>query len=124
MKATEEIRKSEIDAIRESLLSQKSTILNKTNEFKSQHLEAQPLSDEADAASKDVADTISIHLNERNRSALFNIERALGKISDGTYGQCEGCGEPIGLKRLQARPLASLCIECMEEQEDSQKNLQ
>jgi DnaK suppressor protein len=125
MKATtEEVRTNELIAIRESLLSQKSTILNKTNEFKHQHLEAQPLSDESDAASKDVSDSISIRLHERDRTALYMIERALGKISDGTYGQCEGCGQSIGLKRLQARPFTSLCIECMEEHEDNQKTLQ
>src|SRR4051812_2509456 len=124
MKATEEVRANEIIAIRDSLLSQKSSILNKTNEFKNQHLEAQPLSDESDAASKDVLDTISIRLHERDRSSLYMIERALGKISDGTYGQCESCGQAIGMKRLQLAPFAPYCIECQEEIEDGQKTLQ
>jgi DnaK suppressor protein len=124
MKATEEFRANEITAIRESLLTEKSAILNKTNEFKNESLEAQPIADEADAASKDVTDTISIHLNERNRRNLLNIERALGKISDGTYGQCESCGEKIEYKRLEKMPLAINCIECQEELEDSQKTIQ
>lgn len=124
MKATEEVRIVEITAIRDSLLTQKSTILNKTTEFKTQQQQHEMLSDESDAASKDVIDTISIRLHERDRSALYMIERALGKISDGTYGQCESCSQSIGLKRLQARPFTSLCIECAEEHEDGHKGLQ
>ena len=124
MKATEEIRANEINAIREALLSEKCAILNKTSEFKSQSLEAQPIADEADAASKDVTDTISIQLNERNRVLLLSIERALAKISDGTYGQCESCGQPIESKRLEKLKLAMNCIECQEELEDSKKTLQ
>ncbi len=124
MKATEEVRANEIASIREALLAEKSAILNKTSEFKSHSLEAQPIADEADAASKDVTDTISIHLNERNRRQLLTIERALSKISDGTYGQCESCGQAIEVKRLQKLKLAMNCIECQEEIEDSQKTLQ
>lgn len=123
MKATE-IRNNEIILIRDSLLVQKSSILNKTSEFVNQQQDHEVLSDESDAASKDVSDSISIRLHERDRSALYMIERALGKISDGTYGQCEACLHHIGLKRLQARPFTTLCIECAEEHEDHQKGIQ
>jgi len=109
---------TELSAIRESLLAQKSAILNKTNEFKQEQSLGVTVSDEAEAASMDVSNSISIHLHERDRSSLLMIERALGKISDGTYGQCESCRGHIGLRRLQARPFTSLCIECMEDQED------
>jgi DnaK suppressor protein len=123
MKATE-VPATEIVAIKDSLIVQKSTILNKTNEFINQQQQHEILSDESDAASKDVSDSITIRLHERDRNALYAIERALGKISAGTYGQCELCSQSIGIKRLQARPFTSLCIECMEEQEDSQKGIQ
>lgn len=123
MKATE-FQNTEIIAIKNSLLGQKSNILNKTNEFISQQQQHELLSDEGDAASKDVCESITIRLHERDRSALFAIDRALGKISAGTYGQCESCSQEIGAKRLQARPFTSLCIDCMEEQENSQKSLQ
>ena len=44
--------------------------------------------------------------------ALASIDRALGRIDDGSYGRCLGCGGPIGAARLEARPAAELCIQC------------
>lgn len=117
-----ELNETELKNLKESLLYQKSTILNKTHEFKTEQSCASSVADEADAASQDISNNISIHLHERDRSALYAIERALSKIADGTYQQCESCGECIGARRLQARPFTALCIECMEEQE-SHSNL-
>lgn len=108
---------TELNAIKESLLLQKSAILNKTNEFKQEQSRTFAVSDEAEAASMDLSNNISIHLHERDRSSLLMIERALGKITDGTYGQCECCSGTINIRRLQARPFTTLCIECMEDQE-------
>ncbi|RYZ82026.1 MAG: TraR/DksA family transcriptional regulator [Proteobacteria bacterium] len=108
---------TELSAIRESLLSQKSSILNKTNEFRQEQSNTVTVSEEAEAASIDLSNTISIHLHERDRNSLYMIDRALGKISDGTYGQCEACTGAINVRRLQARPFTTLCIECMEDQE-------
>jgi DnaK suppressor protein len=115
---------TELGAIRESLLSQKSSILNKTSEFKQEQSRAIMVSDEAEAASIDQSSNISIHLHERDRNSLIMIERALGKISEGTYGQCECCGGLIGIRRLQARPFTTMCIECMEDQEDLRNSYQ
>lgn len=113
---------TELMAVRESLLQQKSDLLNKTHEFFSeQAAQKSAISDEAEAASVDLENNISIHLLERDRSALLLIEKALGKISEGTYGLCEGCGEQISAKRLMARPFTSLCIDCMEEHEGHNK---
>lgn len=109
--------------LRNFLLEQKSQILNKTNEFKHEQQvnEREAISDEAEAASQDASLNLSIHLHERDRTLLFKIERALSKIQEGTYGQCESCASPIGGKRLQARPFADLCIECQEEQEETER---
>ncbi|MBK9324633.1 MAG: TraR/DksA family transcriptional regulator [Bdellovibrionaceae bacterium] len=109
---------TELSAIRDSLLLQKSSILNKTNEFRQEQSNQVAVSDEAEAASVDLANNISIHLHERDRTSLYMIERALGRISDGTYGQCECCENEINFRRLLARPFATLCVECMEDQED------
>ena len=107
------------------LLDQKSSILNKSNEFKSeQAVERSHIPDEAEAASLDLTNNLSIHLHERDRMVLFQIERALGKLEDGTYGQCEGCGEFIAIGRLKASPFATLCVACKEEQEDPRNFLQ
>jgi DnaK suppressor protein len=113
-----ELTELELQNLKDSLLFQKSTILNKTNEFKSAQSGMTSVSDESEAVTQDIANNISIHLHERDRSALYAIERALSKISDGTYQQCESCGEVIGARRLQARPFTALCIDCMEELEN------
>jgi DnaK suppressor protein len=115
---------TELSAIRESLLIQKSSILNKTSEFRQEQSNAITVTEEAEAASIDLSNSISIHLHERDRSSLYMIERALGKIADGTYGQCESCKGAISIRRLQARPFTTLCIECMEDQEDLRNNYQ
>lgn len=119
MSATEltELTETELQNLKESLLFQKSTILNKSHEFKEEQSSIAAVADEAEAASQDISNNISIHLHERDRTALYAIERALGKIADGTYGQCESCTEIINARRLQARPFTALCIDCMEEQE-------
>ena len=62
-------------------------------------------------------------LRERERRLLAKISESLKKIDDGVYGECESCGEEIGLKRLEARPVAELCIECKSEQEKLERNL-
>ena len=110
-----------LPSIKESLLFQKSQILNRTNEFKRTQQESVQLSDEAEVASNDLSNNLSIHLHERSMKALMEIDKALNKISQQTYGDCEGCGDVIHPKRLQARPLAPLCISCMEEREEERR---
>lgn len=119
-----ELTEKDLASLRESLLFQKGMILNKTHEFKSEQANSSLISDESELTSRDLANNISIHLHERDRNALFMIEKALNKIAEGTYGQCECCAEFISARRLQARPFTSLCIECMEEQEDSRNSVQ
>ena len=115
---------AELKSLRETLLFQKSAILNKTQEFRQEQSSAVSLSDEAEAVSQNITNNISIHLHERDRHALLMIEKALCKIDAGTYGQCESCEAEIGPRRLQARPFTALCIECMEEQESAGTVLQ
>ncbi len=116
MNATE-LTQTELHSLKESLLFQKGNILNKTHEFKTEQSNNNHVAEEAEAASLDLSNSISIHLHERDRTALYAIEKALGKIAEGTYGQCESCDAMISPRRLQARPFTTLCIDCMEEQE-------
>lgn len=73
--------------------------------------------DEVDQASTDVEQSMRMRL--RNREALYlkKLEEALLRIEDGSFGECEECGEDIELRRLEARPTATLCVHCKEEQE-------
>ncbi len=56
-------------------------------------------------------------MRERERGLLNEIEKSLEKIERGSYGECESCGEEIGLEGLRARPVADFCIDCKDEQE-------
>lgn len=111
------MKSSELKAIRESLVAQKSSILNKQREFKSETLLVSHFADESEQMVVEQSQNLSLHLREKERQVLLQIEKALSKISDGTYGLCECCQDPIGLKRLNARPFTHLCVSCMEEQE-------
>lgn len=111
------MKSSELKAIQESLVAQKSSILNRQKEFKTETLLSSQLADESEQISVEQSQSLGIHLREKERQVLHLIERALGKISDGSYGQCEACADPIGIKRLNARPFTNLCVSCMEEQE-------
>ncbi len=110
---------TELESIRRALLLQKGRILNKAVEFRSEEMSGyECTADEADKISKELSLSLSIHLQERDRTSLFQIDKALGKLHDGTYGQCESCHDSININRLRARPFAVLCISCMEEQEE------
>lgn len=118
------MKASEVGFFKSYLLNQKGSILNKTLEFKNSTVRlVDGVTDEAETAALDSSMNMSIHLHERERSSLLQIERALSKIEEGTYGQCECCSEPIDVKRLKARPFATLCIDCMEDQEDPRRSL-
>jgi len=73
--------------------------------------------DEVDQASSEYMQAFSFRLRGRERFLIDKIDLAIRKIEDGSYGICEECDEMIGLKRLQARPEAPLCIQCKEAQE-------
>jgi DnaK suppressor protein len=81
------------------------------------HVDPDDFPDEIDTASSEVNLQFTGRLREREQGLLGKIDAALRKIEDGTFGQCTNCGEEIGVKRLNARPVAELCIECKAEQE-------
>ncbi len=73
--------------------------------------------DQADAGSKTFEREHEMSLANNARDMLDQVEHALGRISDGSYGVCESCGKPIGKYRLQAFPRATLCRSCKEAEE-------
>ena len=81
------------------------------------HLDPDDFPDEIDTASSEINLAFQGRLRERERGLLKKINDAIEKITDGVYGECESCGEDIGMKRLLARPVAELCIDCKSEQE-------
>ena len=87
------------------------------------HLDPDDFPDEIDAASSEMNLAFQGRLRERERGLISKIEQALQKIEDGVYGECESCGEQISLKRIQARPVAELCIDCKAEQEKLERRM-
>jgi DnaK suppressor protein len=81
------------------------------------------LADEMDLASSESLQSFEFRLRGREKSLLGKLDLAIRKIEDGTYGACELCDEPIGRKRLEARPETSLCIRCKEDQEREERTL-
>ena len=78
-------------------------------------------SDVVDQASSQTEKTVEMRTLNRQIKLLSKIDRAIKKISNNTYGYCEETGEPIGLKRLIARPIATLTIEAQEKHEKNEK---
>lgn len=74
-----------------------------------------------DRASNEVDRSLELRTRDRERKLLSKIEAALQRIEKGTYGYCEETGEPIGLARLEARPIATLSLEAQERHEQKEK---
>ncbi|MBI1619377.1 RNA polymerase-binding protein DksA [Aquamicrobium zhengzhouense] len=79
------------------------------------------LPDLADRASSETDRSIELRARDRQRKLISKIDAALQRIDEGTYGYCEETGEPISLKRLDARPIATLSIEAQERHERREK---
>lgn len=84
-------------------------------------LDSNDLPDEMDLASSEYLQSFTFRLRGREKTFLDKISKALQKIEEGTFGTCEECGEEISVKRLEARPEATLCIRCKEDQEHREK---
>ncbi|MEN9799968.1 MAG: hypothetical protein RL653_3665 [Pseudomonadota bacterium] len=98
------------------LESAKKTLLEESN------FDTDDLPDEIDLASSEYAQSMVFRLRDREKFLLKKIEMALARIDDGTFGVCERCEEEISPKRLEARPVTTLCIRCKEEQEKKEKS--
>jgi len=103
---------------RSKLLTWREDILKEAKETL-QHLqdENQNHPDLADRASSETDRAIELRARDRQRKLIAKIDAALQRIEDGTYGYCEETGEPIGVARLEARPIATLSLEAQERHE-------
>jgi DnaK suppressor protein len=77
--------------------------------------------DPTDRASQEADTILELRTRDRHRKLIEKIEDALNRIEEGTYGYCEVTGEPIGVKRLDARPIASLSLEAQQAHEATEK---
>lgn len=77
--------------------------------------------DPNDRATVESDRNFELRIRDRERKLMNKIEEALARIEEGTYGICEGCGEDIAEKRLEARPVAKYCIDCKTKQEQRER---
>jgi DnaK suppressor protein len=78
--------------------------------------------DSIDESMEEELFSTELRLRDREKFLLGKISDALARLSDGTINECESCGEPIGFKRLLARPVTTLCIDCKEEAEKEEQS--
>ena len=109
---------------KQKLLNWKNELLKESNQtlnnLQSDN-EAKP--DITDRASEEIDRSFELRTRDRERKLINKINAALQRIEDGSYGYCEETGEPIGLKRLEARPVATLSLEAQEMHEKAEKRL-
>lgn len=79
--------------------------------------------DPNDRATLESGRSFELRIRDRERKLVTKIDEAIARIDDGSYGVCEDCGEEIGMKRLEARPVTTLCIDCKTLQETREKSV-
>jgi DnaK suppressor protein len=113
------VNKRELKAFKEKLVHQRETILRGIPP----KMEASPPTGEpeggdvCDIASSDRETELRLRLSEREREKLREIEEALERVDDGSFGICDKCGEKIPLGRLKAMPFTTVCVKCKSEEE-------
>ena len=117
------MKKRDLQKFKKLLLAQRDQLQGRARKALAGDIHPDPddFPDEMDTASSEVNQSFAGRLRERERGLLNKIDAALQKIEDGVYGECSVCGEEVGLKRLQARPVAELCIDCKAEQEELER---
>lgn len=112
----------QVEYFRQKLLAWKKSLLNQSQDTLEDLRQGglnQP--DDIDRASMETDKALDLRTKDRARKLISKINDALKRIEDGTYGYCEETGEPIGLERLEARPVATLSIEAQERHERMEK---
>jgi DnaK suppressor protein len=115
------LRERKIQEIKKNLKEQKKELLvgalEALNELPGQTV----FPDLGDQASAEIDRNFMLRLKGRERKLLKKIEEAIERIDQGTFGVCDKCGQAINIKRLEARPVTSMCIECKTLQEEEEK---
>lgn len=117
---------NKMQAIKKKLEKQRAELLQEAENTLTTKLsmEKESFPDPTDQAVAELDNNFILRLRGREQKLLKKIDEALARIEGGTYGICESCGNPIGVKRLEARPVTTLCIECKTMQEEEEKLLE
>ena len=113
----------QLEYFRQTLLRWRAELLDESSATL-MHLQEDSISqpDIADRASAETDRSVELRARDRERKLIAKIDEALQRIEDGSYGYCEDTDEPIGVKRLEARPIATMTVEAQERHERMEKN--
>lgn len=114
-------REKDIMEIKKRLLSQRNALISEAEEALNSLPGETNFPDMGDQATAETDRSFMLRLKERERLLLKKIEDAIERIENGTFGICQRCGNEIGIKRLEARPVTTLCIECKTAQEEEER---
>ena len=116
--------KKQLKYFKEKLIAWKEEILQGNREtITGMQENVAPIPDLVDRASSEADRALELRTRDRERKLVNKIESALRRIELGEYGYCEETGEPIGVKRLDARPIATLCLEAQERHERKERTV-
>lgn len=113
---------NQLEYFKRKLLKWKEELIQEAQETMN-HLKEETLNepDIIDKASAEIETASELRTRDRYRKLINKIDHALDRIANKTYGYCEDTGEPIGIKRLEARPVATLCIDAQERHEKKER---
>jgi len=118
------MNKKQLERFRKILEQERVAIIERANKTLAEEsvVDQGDLPDEIDQASAEYNQSFTFRLRDREKFLLSKVEGALKKIDEGNFGICDSCDEPIAVKRLEARPVTTLCIRCKEEQEMEERS--
>ena len=117
------MKKKDLDTLKKILEEEKKRIFHHLQEISENSVAdlETPSGDSVDLAALEINQNSLAKIGKREQNHLKKIEAALKKMEDGTFGECESCGEQIAVARLMARPVAQLCIDCKTDQENEER---
>jgi DnaK suppressor protein len=121
MPADDYMNEAQLEFFRQRLLKMQAELHGNSLETRSHLRETVATPDEADRATQEEEQVLEQRIRDRELKLLHKIEAALRRIEDGSYGYCESTGEPIGVRRLLARPTATLSLEEQERHEREER---
>lgn len=118
------MNKEQLELFRTQLMAKKQEIMMDAGKTLSEMTDqTSNVPDPNDRATLESGRSFELRIRDRERKLLSKIDEAIARIDDGSYGVCEDCGEEIGQKRLEARPVTTLCIDCKTLQETREKSV-
>ncbi|HTF99958.1 MAG TPA: RNA polymerase-binding protein DksA [Nitrospirota bacterium] len=117
------VTEAKLQSIRKQLLKQRQELLSEAEQTLNSKIstEKESFPDPTDQAVAELDNNFLLKLRGREQKLLKKIDEAIARIDNGNYGVCESCGGEINIKRLEARPVTTLCIECKTAQEEEEK---